>query len=296
MRFSHLIEIGSAGSGNVSRNICVKTEMSNRKVIMNTIIRLMRRLDRLTTCLRYLNLRTTLELFLLRNVPATPRRAVLRNRQTPFFYRGYADCGVMSHFYIEGYEIVSASTEVKWIIDLGANIGDETVKFALRHPKASILAIEPEGENFKLLVANSKVFSPRIFPLHCGIWWRDARLNIRPGPTNESFTVEEAPAGSIKGRCIRSLMNEFGIEQIDILKIDIEGAEFELFKDGVEDWLPAVRSVVIEISDHERAGSMQNFFRAFEKLELKFDFFICGENLVGLSQNGGLEFKKSTGI
>jgi FkbM family methyltransferase len=263
---------------------------------MSIIIRLVSWMDRFTTCLRYLTLRSTLELFSLRNVPATLRKAVLRNKRTPFLYRGYADYGVMSHFYKEGYEIVSDLNAVKWIIDLGANIGDETVKFALRHPNASILAIEPERGNYELLVANSKNFSKRIFPLQCGIWWRDAQLNVCPGSSNESFSVKESPAGLIKGRCIRSLMTEFGIEQIDILKIDIEGTEFELFKDGVEDWLPAVRSVIIEISDYERPGSMQIFFNAFERLGLKFDFFICGENLVGLAQNSGLQFKKTTGI
>jgi FkbM family methyltransferase len=285
-------------SPDVLYKVQIKTDLM--AMFMDYVIRIVSWLNRLTVCLRYLTLASTLQLFLLRNVPATPRKAILRNKRTPFFYRGFSDYGVMWHFYNEYYEIVVDSREVRWIIDLGANIGDETVKFALRHPNASILAIEPESKNFELLVTNIKPFSSRVFPLQYGVWYKDARLKIHPGASvvqpNECFFVEESPAGTIEGKCVPTLMRTFGIKEIDILKIDIEGSEFELFRYGFEDWLPAVRSIVIEIADAERPGSMQNFFYAFQKMGLNFDFYICGENLVGLARGSGLRFRKTVGI
>jgi len=46
------------------------------------------------------------------------------------------------------------------------------------------------------------------------------------------------------------LLEKWGVESVDILKIDIERAEHALFR-SAESWLPKVRSIVIEFHDHE---------------------------------------------
>lgn len=69
-----------------------------------------------------------------------------------FFFRGAADKGVMSHFCKPGYRIRdSHGARVSFIVDAGANIGDETVRFRFFHPNATIVALEPAIDNFRLL-------------------------------------------------------------------------------------------------------------------------------------------------
>ncbi len=56
------------------------------------------------------------------------------------------------------------------------------------------------------------------------------------------------------------------IKQIDLLKIDIEGAELELFQSNYEQWLPRVKVVVIELHDHLRPGCSSAFNNAINSI------------------------------
>ena len=247
--------------------------------------------------LEFLDVRTVFRLFVLRTSSPAPLTSRPLGFPGCFYYRGFSDRGVMSHFYKEGYHIEpEESRPVKWIFDLGANIGDETVKFAIRHKNAKILALEPANANYDLLVRNSKPFFGQIIALNVGAWYRDASLEIHDGSTLEAFTVQESPTGSISARSLQSLMAEYEVDQIDILKIDIEGAEFDLFKNGAIEWLPLVRSIVVELSDVERSGTFQNFFHALEVAGFQARCYICGENIVAIREGAGLSFQVRTGL
>ena len=80
-----------------------------------------------------------------------------------FYFRGRADRGVISHLYRPGYRILTDDNVIKVIIDAGANIGVETLRFRYFHPQATIIALEPSTENFHLLKKISQAilkFSP----------------------------------------------------------------------------------------------------------------------------------------
>src|ERR1700677_2153569 len=63
-------------------------------------------------------------------------------------FRGRTDKGVMSHFFTPNYRIRdSATNPVRMIVDAGANIGVETLRFRHFHPDARIVAIEPDSGN-----------------------------------------------------------------------------------------------------------------------------------------------------
>jgi FkbM family methyltransferase len=252
-----------------------------------------------TKAFGYLDWETLIRLFIFRRkAPAgISFKAKLKHASGFFEYRGFADRGVMTHFYEPGYHVFKTTEggHVEWIVDLGANIGDETVKFAMRHPSAKIIAVEPEPGNFSLLVNNAKPYGDRVNPVCAGIWHRDARLSIIAGSSPEAFSVVESPDGAIKARSMVSLIKEFKIGRIDILKIDIEGAEFVLFENGSEDWLTMVDSIIIELSDVEKAGSFQNFFRALERAGFGANCYISGENIVVIRNGCGLGYVQKIG-
>ena len=50
-----------------------------------------------------------------------------------------------------------------------------------------------------------------------------------------------------------TVIRKLGIDKIDILKIDIEGAEYELFE-SVQDWLGHVNTILVEVHEHEKPG------------------------------------------
>jgi hypothetical protein len=73
-------------------------------------------------------------------------------------------------------------------------------------------------------------------------------------------------------------MRQHQCEKIDILKIDIEGSEKELFESDYETWLPKVTTLIIELHDRMREGSSLSFFRALTKYN--FRLAVKGENLI----------------
>ena len=172
------------------------------------------------------------------------------------------------------------------IIDAGANIGLAAVYFASRFPQARVLSIEPEEENYQLLVKNVSKYE-NIVPLHRALSNEpDQLLNvIDKGFGRWAFMTEkiersenEKSMGSTKSITIDEIREVHNIDIIDILKIDIEGAEKELFEDKYQRWLPKTRIILIELHDRYKKGASKAFFKAISRYD--FSYSQSRENLV----------------
>jgi FkbM family methyltransferase len=151
------------------------------------------------------------------------------------------------------------------IIDGGANIGLASIAFALRFPGAKIIAVEPAESNFEMLTRNTAAY-PSITPVHAAIWPERGWLGVAdPGLGQWGIQVHADPAAGAE-RCpaipIRDLLDKAGSAEIDLLKLDIEGAEEELFSREYEEWIERVNMIVIETHEHIRHGSSAPFERA----------------------------------
>lgn len=139
------------------------------------------------------------------------------------------------------------------IVDAGANIGLASVYFANRWPDAWIIAIEPDPENFQILLENVRQY-PRIIPLQAAIWKKSERLNIFSPGDAWAIQTKEARDGSVQGFTIHDIMKVHGLQRIDFLKMDIEGAEREVFESH-EEWIGRIGSIAIETHDRFAPGS-----------------------------------------
>jgi len=144
------------------------------------------------------------------------------------------------------------------ILDGGANVGYSSIFFAQRFPQALIIAVEPEATNFRLLCHNTAGY-PNIRPVQKALWPRRTHLaieNVAGQP--DAFRVTECPtvdACTIPTCTIDDLLREAGAQQLDLLKLDVEGAEKELFEDpGRESWLAKTRAVIMEPHDWFKPG------------------------------------------
>ena len=130
----------------------------------------------------------------------------------------------MSHFFKPGYRIIPPQRGALRIIDAGANIGDETIRFRYFHPDAQIISLEPSRENFRLLKMNCGGDS-RVHLLNKGLWGGDGYLSVHAGAGNEAFYVSEVhdpTAGfDVEAVSLPTLMNWYGWDKIDILKLDV---------------------------------------------------------------------------
>jgi len=167
------------------------------------------------------------------------------------------------------------------IIDGGANIGLTSVFFANKYPNADIVAVEPEEGNFEMLKKNTKNYG-RISLIRSGIWSHSAILSvIDEGKGNNSFTVAEIlspKVDSINAISIYDIMQERSWDTIDILKLDIEGAEKNVFEKKFEQWLPRVKILVIEFHDRMVEGCSSTVLKALSNYSFRSE--IKGENTI----------------
>jgi len=144
--------------------------------------------------------------------------------------------------------LVDPST-VRTIVDLGANVGLTSLYLASRYAEARIVSVEPDPANYSLL-KNNVDGHIRISPVHAAITgapqpsvflsqdsasWGNRTRDLAGHPNDV-----EVPAITIDG-----LMREHGLDTIDVLKVDIEGAEATLF--ARPQFLERVRFVIIEL-------------------------------------------------
>jgi hypothetical protein len=93
---------------------------------------------------------------------------------------------------------------------------------------------------------------------------------VKEDPENETVEALSIPA----------IMKKHQLEQIDLLKIDIETSEKQLFKEGYEEWLPKVKMIIIELHDWLEKDCSRPFLMAINKCFSSYKFAQKGENTI----------------
>ena len=174
-----------------------------------------------------------------------------------------SDAAAFVHIFVHKDYDIPAHPEPKLIIDGGACVGYASVFFANRYPAAKIIALEPEETNYEMLKANTGAY-PNVTALRSGVWGRRALLAVEnPDDEKWAFRVREAggDAGAVEALRIEDLIELSGRDFIDILKLDIEGAEKEVFSAPTA-WLNRVGVLIVELHDQYKAGCSRAFYAA----------------------------------
>lgn len=169
--------------------------------------------------------------------------------------------------------------EARLIVDAGANIGLSALTFAHKWPSATIICLEVDDANLDLLRRNTARF-PGIRVVAAGLWRRSAGLRIsNPDAPSWMFMVEEDVHGPIAGKGVAELLDEAGASRLDLLKVDIEGAETEVFGAEAGTWLDRVDNVMVELHEVFRPGSGAAIRDTLERSGFRLSH--SGEYLVG---------------
>lgn len=175
--------------------------------------------------------------------------------------------------------------EPKTIIDLGANAGFASIFFANRFPEAKIVCLEPDEENYQLTKKNTAAYQ-NITALKGAIWHKTERLKVVDhGHGEAAYMVEPGgeDAAAVQAYTVKDIMTLMNITEIDVLKIDIEGAEKEIFETGYETWLPFTKVLIAETHDRYKKGTSKAVFSSICKYD--FSLELSGENLVLYNNN-----------
>ena len=173
--------------------------------------------------------------------------------------------------------------EPRLIIDGGAYVGFVSIYFANKFPNAEIIAIEPEESNFRMLKYNTSYY-PNIKPIKAGLWHKNVYIKIKDLEAVKCmFQIEDATREhALKSVTIGELLQNSKHQNIDILKLDVEGSEKEIFSDNYE-WLNKVNVLMVELHDRYRPGCSKEFYSAIKKHNFKE--FRSGENVVLINKH-----------
>jgi FkbM family methyltransferase len=159
-------------------------------------------------------------------------------------------------------------TDVRWIVDVGANHGDFAQAASAMHPSAHVLLVEPLPTLQAELKRRAAGRNGRwhLASVALGRAPGQATLHVDPNQDaigslmnfNEEYLRANPAAKSAQSipcevTTLDRLCAGHGIKSIDLLKMDVEGFEFEALA-GAGEMLPKTRSVVVEVSRTRHAG------------------------------------------
>jgi len=159
--------------------------------------------------------------------------------------------------YFKTEELSDADT----VVDLGAHVGAFTL-YALLNCKygSRIISIEPNPYAFKILINNAILFRRirsdiELYPLNVAVWSSRSLVPLKLTSWSENVHVTRP---SSEGKSAKKTIHVCALTMFDILKIckgknvvlkiDIEGAEYEIFKNST--WLEDERISHIAVEIH----------------------------------------------
>jgi len=142
------------------------------------------------------------------------------------------------------------------VVDIGGNIGVFTVYAAAVRGASRVIVFEPFPENFAMLTHN--VEENGLKTVTCvneavGKTRGRQLFNIHPtDPGSNSLVTEPGSGKVIEVQCctFADIFERFGVDKIDYLKMDCEGAEYDIFDESANLWLKRVRRISMEYHDH----------------------------------------------
>lgn len=144
------------------------------------------------------------------------------------------------------------------IVDVGAHYGYFSIFASLNAgPEATIIAVEPSQHNFNILrrnIRDSRV--ENVYPIRAAISDQsgEAELYLGRHENHSLFREGDGPVETEKVRAITldTLLHEQGLEEVDFLKLDCEGAEYPILLEAGASLLDRIETISIEFHDLKR--------------------------------------------
>lgn len=138
--------------------------------------------------------------------------------------------------------------ELLTLIDAGAFIGDTSAWYLSRYPRLRTWALEPNPANYPLAVRNLSHYGERATVLPLALASREGKVRFSGEATGGAISDDGI---EVETTTVTRLLEQIPGDSVDVLKIDIEGAELDVFSAGAEVWLPKVGLIIVELHGPE---------------------------------------------
>jgi len=153
------------------------------------------------------------------------------------------------------YEPPFAADRLNVVVDLGANIGLASIYFARRLGARTVVAVEPDPANALLLRRNLEQNGIRAIVLEAAVGRDDGTASFAPSlESNLGRLTGDGQGRPVRVMSMPTVLDRLGSRRVDLLKIDIEGGEGELFA-GDTTWLQRIDAIMMEF--HPGAAAVE---------------------------------------
>ena len=176
------------------------------------------------------------------------------------FFEGTPEENFLGHIMSEVYKeqvyapfLVGKSNQT--ILDIGANVGITSLYFS--NFASQIYALEPSTEHFnclKQMILFNRI--QNVMPIKKALFIRNGKLPFG-GPQNKTMRSlhmscwkDGKPDEEVEAITLDTLFDEYKIEKVDFMKMDIEGSEVEVISsEGFRKVANKIDTIVLETHD-----------------------------------------------
>lgn len=181
-----------------------------------------------------------------------------------YYRRPYELLHTYTEIFSKGIYQFETLEEQPLIIDCGSNIGMSVLNFKTQYPKAKIIAFEPDTNNYELLKQNVTINRLENVELNkAAIWIETGKISFEANATEASHISEKNEgAQKVDSQRLADLLSSVSV--VHFLKIDIEGAEWQVVRDCAGE-LHKVQNLFLEY--HGKADDTQKLKDIIEILQ-----------------------------
>jgi FkbM family methyltransferase len=193
-------------------------------------------------------------------------------RRFGLLLRGPADLATVGEVLVDDLYDVPGVDDARVILDLGSHIGTSIVFFRQRHPRAEIHGFEPDPGSFEMLQANVGALEGVSIDARAVAAGRGmARLHSSPNSLASSLIAGDGDPVSVRTIGLDGIIEELGLDRIDLLKIDVEGAEYDVLANATR--LGIVRAIAGELHPGLVPVDPDAFFALLDGFDVHVDVF-----------------------
>jgi FkbM family methyltransferase len=163
------------------------------------------------------------------------------------FYNGISNGDLFNIFYEKDYDFLPVKNRV--VIDIGANIADSSIYFAMTGAK-KVIALEPFPKNFEIAQKNIALngFTDKIELLNAGCCGGQSKDMVLDASANGVCcqTMQSSLGSNIHFYTLRELINKYNIDSPAVLKIDCEGCEYDIILSNGKTMLDKFSHIQVE--------------------------------------------------
>jgi FkbM family methyltransferase len=166
---------------------------------------------------------------------------------------------LFENIFVQEEYFFKAANPAPRILDCGSNIGMSILYFKNLYPGCSVTGFEPDPVTFEILKGNMEANHIKdVELLNLALFPREGEIDFYVGPADSASLMMSVVPDLVKGNAVKvktAPLSRFLDQPVDLVKMDIEGAELDVLHELVEkEKLKLVGAIILEYHHYLQPG------------------------------------------